>query len=75
MEIEDVVMKLVGPVTAVGECNADAVRYENLNELTELIDNLINRVRDAAMDADRHEASMKKIGVSARDYLRMLGED
>lgn len=71
-DAEDVVMKLIGPVKAVGETNADTSRLVNLNNLTVLVDRLIAVIEDAAEDASRPEASMKKIGQRAREYLDEL---
>jgi hypothetical protein len=68
-DVEGVVMALIGPVRAVGESNEDANRLVNLNELTELVDRLLYTIAMAANAANRPEASMKKIGERAREYL------
>lgn len=70
MELYDVVLKLVGPVEAVGETNEDARRLANLKQLTELVDRLLYKVGDASVAITRQEASMKAIGTHARDFLR-----
>ena len=70
MELEDIVMKLVGPVEAVGETHKDVQRLQNIKVLTELVDRLMFRIANAAMDAERPEASMKAIGKHARAFLQ-----
>lgn len=70
MEIHEMVMKLTGPIRAVGETNEDARRHDNLEVLIDVLEHLLNEVSDAATAATRQEASMQKIGVTARDFLR-----
>jgi hypothetical protein len=74
MELEDIVLKLVGPVAPVGESNEDARRLGNLKELTELVDRLLYRISDVSVAANRQEASMKALGLHARDFLRSVRE-
>jgi len=74
MELDEMVMKLVGPVVAVGETNEDAKRLENLEILVTLVDRLLYKIEDAAMAANRQEMSMKAIGVRARAFLRAVRE-
>ena len=69
VELFDVVTKLIGPVQPVGETYADHARLENMKALTELTERLIAEIRQAASCADRHEASMAKVGKYARDFL------
>lgn len=69
MELRDVVMKLVGPVDAVGETYQDAQRFENLKTLTDLVDRLLYVIDHAASSATREEASMKKIGMYAKNFI------
>lgn len=69
MDLHDVVMKLVGPVRAVGETRADDLRLANLKVLTALVNLLLREIETAAGDADRQEASMKAIGKHAKDFL------
>ena len=74
MELYDVVMKLVGPVEAVGETNADAERLANLKELAALIDRLLYKISDASTAAGRSEASMRAIGRYAKNFLQDIRE-
>lgn len=74
MELIDIVMKLNGPIQAVGETNADGERLKNLRSLGELAESLVGRIRDASETADRPEASMKAIGLIAKSYLVQISE-
>lgn len=69
MKLIDVVMKLVGPIDAVGETSADAERLANLKDLTELVDHLLGRIANASVAAIRDEASMKAIGMHAMEFI------
>ena len=69
MELYEIVMKLIGPVQPVGETRADEQRLESMKKLTELTDRLLFEIDAAAHNADRAEASMRAIGVHARDFM------
>lgn len=69
MELHEIVMKLIGPVMPVGESREDERRLKNMKSLTELIDRLLFEVDAVSHNADRVEASMKAIGVHARDFI------
>ena len=69
MELHEIVMKLVGPVMPVGETREDERRLENMKALTELVDRLLFEVDAVSQNADRVEASMKAVGVHARDFM------
>jgi hypothetical protein len=69
MELAEVVMKLVGPVNAVGDHYEDQKRLENLKMLTEVVDVLLNQIDDASRTAERAEASMKAVGLYAKNFL------
>ena len=45
-----------------------------MNALTELVDRLLFYIDDVAQYADRPKASMKAIGVRARDFLKETKE-
>ena len=72
MEIYDVVKKLAGNVSPVGETNEDNRRFENLKQTTELIDRLVFDIVDASKNKDRQEYSMKKAGTYAYKFLEEL---
>lgn len=68
----EVVMKLVGPVEAVGDHWADQERLANIKALTDLVDRLVGTISCAAEARTREEASMKAIGKHADDFIREL---
>ena len=72
MELYEIVMKLVGPVQPIGETRADEQRLANMKKLTELTDLLLGEIDDAVHGADRVEASMKAIGIHARDFMAII---
>ncbi len=74
MNIETIVMKLIGEVRPVGEEGEDCRRLNNIKELTLLVDNLMFRINEASNFADRHEYSMKVIGIHAGDFIKELKE-
>lgn len=74
IDLYSVVMKLTGPVEAVGDTHADLKRFENLKALTELVDLLLGDIHAASQTADRKEASMQAIGLHARNFLREVKE-
>lgn len=69
LDLEDIVMKLVGPIDAVGSSSVDDKRLENLKALTELVDRLLFNIRHVSQASTRQEASMKAIGEHAAQFL------
>jgi len=69
MNIDEIVTKLVGAVSPVGDSGVDETRFHNLMSLTALVDCLLLDIRNASSYAGRPEASMNKIGLYARRYL------
>ena len=74
MDLHEVIIKLVGPIGPIGESREDAIRYENMKVLTDLVDKLLGDISRVESSADRVEASMKKIGQHARAFLRDIRE-
>ena len=73
-DLEEVVMKLVGPVDAVGKSEVDEQRLLNLRVLTELVDRLLAHIQDASRSANNYQDSMKKIGKYAEKFLNEVRE-
>ena len=74
MEIYDVVMKLIGPVTPVGESNEDNLRYENLKNFTELMDQIHSAIDDISYTCKNdHRYSVKRAGQHCDKFLTDLG--
>lgn len=69
MEMYDVVKKLLGPIEPVGETNTDDKRYKNLEDTITLIDKLLFDINQITPNATRDEASMKKAGKKAIQFL------
>jgi hypothetical protein len=66
----DVVKKLVGAINPVGETNTDNERFENLKEMTHLVEMLIIDIdRVATNNQNRHEFSLKRAGDFASKFM------
>jgi len=74
MENYDVVKKLIGPITAVGESNEDARRFGNLHKTCDLVDQLLQDIFNASYSKTRVEYSMKKIGERAEKFLKLIAD-
>lgn len=69
IDVYEVVKKLIGGVEPLGETNADDRRYENLEELINLIDSLIRDLHSVSHNKSRGEYSMHRAGKRADEYL------
>lgn len=65
----DVIEKLIGPISPVGETNEDNRRFENLKEMTILIDKLLFDIHIVAMMNERSEFSIQRAGKYASKFL------
>jgi hypothetical protein len=72
MEIIDIARRLIGPIQPVGETHADARRLVSLTDTAHLVDLLLCDLEDAALNANRDEASMRAIGQRAKQMLEYL---
>lgn len=68
-KLKDIVFKLVGNIEPVGDSNTDETRFENLKQLTGLIDDLIDEVEFVARSKISHEHSVKRAGNHAHVWL------
>lgn len=75
MELHEVVMKLTGPIYPVGETNADDRRFDNLKEMTGLVDHLLYEILNVAAQANRPEASIARAGRFADGYLKEIRKE
>jgi hypothetical protein len=71
----EIITKLIGSVQPSGDASIDPQRKESLLKTIELVDQLLNDIRSAAVSKDRYEASMKEIGYIAHNYLSNLELD
>ncbi len=66
----DIVKKLIGKITPVGETNTDNERFENLKAMCELVNNLITDIDDMAyQNKDAIEFSAKRASEYASNFL------
>lgn len=73
MELYDVVTRLIGPVHPVGETHEDERRFENLKNLTELVDRLMTDINEIAADnAKRPEYSMRRAGEFCAKFIGVM---
>jgi hypothetical protein len=74
MDLYEIVMNLAGPITPTGDHGVDQRRLANLGNITGLVDTLVVDLVHVSDSANRQEASVKKIGEHARDFLSQLSE-
>lgn len=75
MTHEDIVMKLIGPVSPIGETNEDNLRFENLKKLINLTYTLLETIHDVSKNKDAHAFSVKRSGLKASQFFRDLNEE
>lgn len=68
----EIVKKLLGNIKPVGETNEDNKRLDNLNEYTELAENLIEEILEVAKHSNRTEFSIKQLGLRAQYFITTL---
>ena len=72
LNVYEVVNKLIGEITPVGETNEDAKRFENLEQIIILIEKLVWEIEKISEYENRVEYSMKKIGKRASEFRNEL---
>ena len=66
----EIVKKLIGEINPVGETNTDDDRFENLKEMTDLVNMLINDIDNVSYRyRSRGEFSMKRASKFAHEFL------
>lgn len=75
MDYTEIVGKLIGEINPVGETYEDNRRYENQNEIIELVANLIEKLASNAKLSTRHEYSISRAGKRALSFLTGLRRD
>ena len=72
--IEEVVNKLIGDITPVGDEGVDSIRLENLKHYGELIDRLVSNVDDISYKFRKSNySSIKNLVNEANKILDKLG--
>jgi len=75
MELHEIVLKLVGPVTPIGETTADDRRYENLKVLADLTSKLIIEISQISYRyKNSHEFSVKRAADYSAEFLTEIAE-
>lgn len=69
MTLYEIVTKLIGPIQPTGDHGVDQVHLENLRNMTELVGALLDNVRQAARASNSNEASVRAIGLHAREFV------
>ena len=75
MSVYEVVKKLTGPISPVGETNEDERRLKNLTQLLDLTRSLLSDISDVSEYKDRVEYSMKIIGKEAHSFLKLINDE
>lgn len=70
----EIAHRLIGPITACGEHGEDMRRLGNLKRLIELTDGLLAVIRGQVHNASSHEASVRAIGLEAKQFIDTLSE-
>lgn len=69
----EIVRKLIGVVTPIGETNTDNERFENLKAMCELVDELVADIVNVSSMTNRYqEYSIKRAAQFATDFLNKI---
>jgi len=68
----DVIKKLIGSIKPYGDSNIDKERLENLKNMCQLVEDLVEEIKYVAKEKDRHERSIKEMGIYAYNFLSTL---
>lgn len=73
IDIYEVVKKLVGLINPVGETNIDNDRFENLKQMTDLVEKLLSDIDWLNSYKNNHQFSMKRSAEFASDFQDSVG--
>ena len=69
-QIVEVINKLVGPINPIGESNTDSKRFENLELLCDVVNQLVTKIDKVSHDnRNAHESSIQKCATFAKEFL------
>lgn len=74
MEIKDIIEKLIGNIAPVGETNEDNERYENIDNLEEVLNYVVEQLLDGYQYIGSRKASELKIANRCAGILIELAE-
>lgn len=69
----DIVFKMVGNISPIGETNTDNERFENLKEMCDLVENLLSTLQMMRSEKNRYEYSIKRSGEYVDKFLTSIG--
>ncbi len=77
IDVYEVVKKLVGEISPVGETQTDNVRFENLKDMTDLVDKLLTDIDWIASNYKNNHSystySMKRAAEYANEFYNRVG--
>lgn len=73
-QIIEVVDKLVGGITPIGETNYDNKAKENLNMMIEIVGHYVCEICEVAQMSNYHQASIQRCQEIAQKFIRSLPE-
>lgn len=65
----EIVKKLIGEITPIGETNTDNERFENLKAMCRLVNDLVVEIDNVAINLNRPEYSIKRAAEYAEKFL------
>jgi hypothetical protein len=69
MENIDIVKKLIGNISPIGETNTDNERFDNLKAMCELANDLITEIDNVSYYKGSGQFSVKRAGEYAKNFL------
>ena len=72
MELDKILLKLIGNIECTGSHERDMEAIENLNTLNEVLRPIIMKIGNNIAYEDRNEASMSQVGKESRRILERL---
>jgi len=74
MDIHEIVKKLVGNISPIGETNEDNRRFENLKVMTDLVDSLLSEMDEIVYrKSNNQEFSIKRAVDFIIDFMDEIG--
>lgn len=72
LTVQQIVQRLIGPISPVGETNEDTRRFANLVSMINLVDRLTFDIGQVCNEPGTNMASIKQAANRARQFLRDL---
>jgi len=73
-QVIEVIDKLVGGITPIGETNCDNKAKENLNMIIEVVGHYVDEICEVAQMSNYHQASIQRCQEIAEKFIRNLPE-